>query len=300
MVQELTVRLGIYTGRGHGELIRERFGLGWACAVDRRAWRRRRSARWSPNSPASRESARLYRPFARLTLPLGGGCAARRRRDRLLPAGGAGGDHHRPVRTGLLRRRLGGASEPRGDGERRGRSSARRPRLHLHASRPIIGATFNPWMIFYQQSAIASTKSCSPADLAPRAGDTAFGAVLTQCLTGRRAGRRGGGAFAGSGSGEPFQRRRDQPRADPGFGRERRAASFSAPACSAPRWSPRSWLAGARLGRRRDRRLPAHARDRPVRGEMVLWRLCASRGRLGRRSSGCARSRLAQRSPRRC
>src|SRR5580704_16522168 len=30
MVQELTVRLGIYTGRGHGELIRERFGIGWA------------------------------------------------------------------------------------------------------------------------------------------------------------------------------------------------------------------------------------------------------------------------------
>ncbi len=30
MLQELTVRLGIYTGRGHGELIRSRFGLGWA------------------------------------------------------------------------------------------------------------------------------------------------------------------------------------------------------------------------------------------------------------------------------
>src|ERR1700680_1898180 len=30
MVQELTVRLGIFTGRGHGELIREQFGLGWA------------------------------------------------------------------------------------------------------------------------------------------------------------------------------------------------------------------------------------------------------------------------------
>jgi Mn2+/Fe2+ NRAMP family transporter len=30
MVQELTVRLGIHAGRGHGELIRERFGMGWA------------------------------------------------------------------------------------------------------------------------------------------------------------------------------------------------------------------------------------------------------------------------------
>ena len=30
MVQELTVRLGLHTGHGHGELIRARFGLGWA------------------------------------------------------------------------------------------------------------------------------------------------------------------------------------------------------------------------------------------------------------------------------
>ena len=30
IVQELTVRLGIFTGRGHGELIREQFGKFWA------------------------------------------------------------------------------------------------------------------------------------------------------------------------------------------------------------------------------------------------------------------------------
>ncbi len=29
VVQELTVRLGIFTGKGHGELIRERYGAGW-------------------------------------------------------------------------------------------------------------------------------------------------------------------------------------------------------------------------------------------------------------------------------
>lgn len=31
MAQEMTVRLGIVTGKGHGELIRENFGFGWAC-----------------------------------------------------------------------------------------------------------------------------------------------------------------------------------------------------------------------------------------------------------------------------
>jgi len=30
LVQELTVRLGVHTGRGHAELICERYGLGWA------------------------------------------------------------------------------------------------------------------------------------------------------------------------------------------------------------------------------------------------------------------------------
>src|ERR1035437_734165 len=30
IVQDLTVRLGIFTGKGHGELIRETFGAGWA------------------------------------------------------------------------------------------------------------------------------------------------------------------------------------------------------------------------------------------------------------------------------
>ena len=30
IVQELTVRLGIFTGKGHGELIRSTFGAGWA------------------------------------------------------------------------------------------------------------------------------------------------------------------------------------------------------------------------------------------------------------------------------
>ena len=30
VVQEMTVRLGLITGKGHGELIRKHFGVGWA------------------------------------------------------------------------------------------------------------------------------------------------------------------------------------------------------------------------------------------------------------------------------
>jgi Mn2+/Fe2+ NRAMP family transporter len=47
----------------------------------------------------------------------------------------------------------------------------------------VIGAVFNPWMIFYQQSATAN-KRLQPDDLEAARWDTAVGAVLTQCLTG--------------------------------------------------------------------------------------------------------------------
>jgi Mn2+/Fe2+ NRAMP family transporter len=47
----------------------------------------------------------------------------------------------------------------------------------------IIGATFNPWMIFYQQSATVE-KKLSPGDLVHARWDTGVGAILTQCLTG--------------------------------------------------------------------------------------------------------------------
>ena len=83
MVQELTVRLGLYTGRGHGELIRERFGVGWAYvstlglaaavigSLDHRVHRRRRHRRavW---------------PLAQPHPAAGGGDFAHHRRQRLL------------------------------------------------------------------------------------------------------------------------------------------------------------------------------------------------------------------------
>ncbi len=52
--------------------------------------------------------------------------------------------------------------------------------LYLVAA--VIGATFNPWMVFYQQSAIAD-KGLQPEDYKVARWDTAVGAVLTQLLT---------------------------------------------------------------------------------------------------------------------
>ena len=66
IVQELTVRLGIFTGRGHGELIRERFGRVWAwvlgggpghCHGRRAADRIRRRRRCGRDSTACRAAS---------------------------------------------------------------------------------------------------------------------------------------------------------------------------------------------------------------------------------------------------
>jgi Mn2+/Fe2+ NRAMP family transporter len=46
-----------------------------------------------------------------------------------------------------------------------------------------IGTTFNPWMVFYQQSAIVD-KKLQPIDYGLARWDTAAGAALTQLLTG--------------------------------------------------------------------------------------------------------------------
>ena len=56
-------------------------------------------------------------------------------------------------------------------------------REFMYLAAAIIGAVFNPWMIFYQQSAIAD-KKLHPGDLKASRWDTVIGAIITQCLTG--------------------------------------------------------------------------------------------------------------------
>jgi hypothetical protein len=95
MAQELTVRLGIHTGRGHGELIRERFGLGWA-------WLSTAGLAAAIGSLITEFTGvagigELYGLSRGLTLPFAGG-AAGDRRHRLLSAGGARRDRGRALR----------------------------------------------------------------------------------------------------------------------------------------------------------------------------------------------------------
>jgi Mn2+/Fe2+ NRAMP family transporter len=180
MVQELTVRLGIFTGRGHGELIRERFGIGWA---------------WL--SASALVVATLGSLVTEFSAVAGIGELYGLSRGLTLPAAAAAllaivvtGSYRRVERIALVigflefafvlvawkaRPELGtlasdAVSLPLGDAE------------FLYLVAAIIGATFNPWMVFYQQSAIAD-KELAPAHYAISRWDTAAGAVITQILT---------------------------------------------------------------------------------------------------------------------
>ncbi|HEY3909806.1 MAG TPA: divalent metal cation transporter [Stellaceae bacterium] len=181
MVQELTVRLGICTGRGHGELIRERFGAGWA-------WLSTAGLAAAAIGSLVTEFTgvagvgEIYGLSRSLTLPLA---------TAALLAVVATGSYRRVERTALViglfelaffavawiaHPNLANLAKDAIDIPFGNREFA-----YLAAA--IIGATFNPWMIFYQQSATVD-KQLQAADLRAARWDTGIGAVLTQCLTG--------------------------------------------------------------------------------------------------------------------
>jgi Mn2+/Fe2+ NRAMP family transporter len=181
LVQELTVRLGVHTGRGHAELIRERYGLGWAvlavvglavAAIGSLITEFTGVAGIGEMFGLSR-SLTLSAAAAVLLVIVGTGSYRRVERAALLIglfelAFFAVAWAARPSLATMASDAI---SLPFGN------------RQFLYMLAAIIGATFNPWMVFYQQSATVD-KRLQPADLGHARVDTALGAVLTQCLTG--------------------------------------------------------------------------------------------------------------------
>jgi Mn2+/Fe2+ NRAMP family transporter len=181
LVQELAARLGVFTGRGHAELIRERYGLGWALlAVAGLAAAAIGSLVTEFTAVAG--VGEMFGLKRSLTLPIAVvallaivGAGAYRRVERAAIVIGlfelaffavAWAAHPSLAAIAADAVRL-----PFGDRE------------FLYMVAAIIGATFNPWMVFYQQSATVD-KRLQPADLGHARIDTAIGAILTQCLTG--------------------------------------------------------------------------------------------------------------------
>lgn len=179
VVQELTVRLGIFTGRGHGELIRSTFGPFWA-------W-------FSAAGLAVASIGALISEFSGVA---GVGELFGVSRAITLPLAAAAlllvvltGSYRRVERTaifvGLFELAFFGvawAAHPDlGTMLRQAVDIPFRNTEYLYLVAANIGAVIMPWMIFYQQSAIAD-KRLGPEHYTAARVDTALGAVLTQLV----------------------------------------------------------------------------------------------------------------------
>ncbi len=179
IVQELTVRLGIFTGKGHGELIRNTFGGGWAWVSVSGLGIATVGALMTEFSGVAGVGELFGVPRAEslsiatvllLAVVLTG---SYRRVERVAIALGlfelaffvvAWRAHPQgaELASGL-------AHMPVGDS------------AYLYLVAANIGAVIMPWMIFYQQSAVAD-KKLRPCHYRHAQYDTAFGAVIAQAV----------------------------------------------------------------------------------------------------------------------
>jgi Mn2+/Fe2+ NRAMP family transporter len=179
MVQEITVRLGIVTGKGHGLLIREHFGRGWGYL--------------SAGTLLLSSIGALLTEFAGIagvgelfgvsrwfTIPVA---------TVLLLAVALLGRYRRAERIGILVG-LGElafivamvlAGPKLGDIVSGATSIPLNQPGYVYLLAANIGAVIMPWMIFYQQTAVVE-KGLTVAALPRERRDTAFGAVLTQVI----------------------------------------------------------------------------------------------------------------------
>ena len=177
MAQEIVVRLGMVTGKGHGKLIREQFGLGWGIV--------------SAGTLLVSAIGALLTEFAGLA---GVGELFGVSRWITVPVATAfllglafTGSYRRVERIGIA---IGLAelafipamilAHPSLHGLAHGLGSlplGQRSYVFLLAAN--VGAVVMPWMIFYQQSAIVD-KGLAPRMLRAERRDTAVGAVITQ------------------------------------------------------------------------------------------------------------------------
>jgi len=179
LVQELTVRLGVVTGRGHGELIREQFGRGWA-------WLSASTLAVACIGALISELSGLAGVGLLFGIPQWAtvGCVILG-----LVAMVWTGSYRSVERVAIIfgalellfiwiawrahpdpHALLGGMTQmPLGD------------RGYLYLATANIGAVIMPWMIFYQQSAVVE-KKLRPSDLRILRWETAGGAVIAQLV----------------------------------------------------------------------------------------------------------------------
>ncbi len=179
IVQELTVRLGIFTGKGHGELIRKTFGNGWAWVSVSGLGVATIGALITEFSGVAGVGELFGVPrvvsLSIVTV--------------LLLAVVLTGSYRRVERVAIA---LGlfelaffvVAWRAHPQGAELARGLARMPlkdSAYLYLVAANIGAVIMPWMIFYQQSAVAD-KKLRPGDYRLAKWDTAIGSVIAQAV----------------------------------------------------------------------------------------------------------------------
>jgi Mn2+/Fe2+ NRAMP family transporter len=179
IVQELTVRLGLVTGRGHGELIAERFGRGWAWLSVTTLMVACVGAIVTQLSGMAGVGALFGIPSWAMMIGVVGLVLA------MVWTGSYLSVERIAIALGLFElafvavacvshpksaevmAQIG--SMPFGNGK------------YLYYVAANLGAVIMPWMIFYQQSAVLD-KGLAPRDLKLARVDTAVGAVITQVV----------------------------------------------------------------------------------------------------------------------
>ncbi len=179
MVQELTVRLGIFTGRGHGELIRDTFGPVWAwISVTGLAIATAGALLTELSGVAG--VGELYGVPRGISLFLAGGALL-----AMVLTGSYRRVERAAIAVGLFELAFFGVawvSHPDLNAVAAGMVRipfADKDYLYLVAAN--IGAVIMPWMVFYQQSAVAD-KKLRPEHFTAARWDTAAGALVTQLV----------------------------------------------------------------------------------------------------------------------
>jgi NRAMP (natural resistance-associated macrophage protein)-like metal ion transporter len=179
MVQELTVRLGIFTGRGHGELIRDHFGRFWAWVSAAGLAIATVGALLTEFSGVA-GVGELYGVPRALSLSLAAIALL-----AVVLTGSYRRVERAAIAVGLFEFAffyVAWAAHPSVGEMAHGAVSIPWHNVnYLYLSAANIGAVIMPWMVFYQQSAIAD-KKLRPEHFNAARWDTAFGALLTQLV----------------------------------------------------------------------------------------------------------------------
>jgi Mn2+/Fe2+ NRAMP family transporter len=179
LVQEITVRLGVLTGKGHGELIREHFGTTWAVLSVGTLFLSSVGALVTEFSGVA-GVGNLFGVSPKLSVSVA---------TVLLVILGLTGSYKKAERVGiaiglfeLLLVPAALMAHPNGHQMLHGLAPIPiHEQSYVYLLAANVGAVIMPWMIFYQQSAVVD-RGLRPSQLRAARWDTAVGSVITQVV----------------------------------------------------------------------------------------------------------------------